>query len=83
MIHKKRNGIRESFTTRFKRGSICWGIGLVILLCLICTNVSHWGMEQLSLGSAGMIRLVWRNWPSTSITNVTTDTSPGPDGKHG
>ena len=81
MIHKKKNAIRETFTTKFKKGSLWWGIGIVLLLCLVFTTLSHWGLDKLSLGATWAVRFFWREKPMPVIANVTTSTSPGPADK--
>lgn len=57
MIHKKKNGLKEMLTAKFKKGSMVWGISLLVLLCLVCTTLSTWGVDKLYLLATGTIRL--------------------------
>jgi hypothetical protein len=71
MIHKKRNGIAETFTVRFKRGSCLWGLALVVLLCLVCTTLSSWSVDKMTLLATSGVRFFTSQTREPAMANVT------------
>jgi len=56
MIHKKKNGIKETFSTKFKRGSLLWGVVLLVIFCVLGSGLSAWSLEKLQMVGTGAIR---------------------------
>jgi hypothetical protein len=78
MIHKKKTGISETFTVKFKKGSCLWGLALVILLCLVCTALSAWSVDKMYLLATGAAGLFKGETPEPALANVTSsNSSPG------